>query len=488
MIRFPCPACGLSLSAPDDCAGRGTTCRNCNNPILVPQLAPHWAVQPPQPKTAPTPPESPPLETPLWEDTPEPPITVKKAAPFLAFTLALALFVFAGWLMLKLSGPSPSPPESDKRSAKLAFRGREKAAVAAPLSPVSTVNNPPTRAPQRQEKTPHQVAEKAPPESKTEEPPLPQRVQPPAPRDQTSPAPQTEPFVAAKQTKKRVKTTSPPIPTNRQRAKLPRPLEGREEPGSSDDPNESKDNPPVESETLRPGGYRGTLVSTPNEGGLFRVEVEYGHVRVKRGKQEEYEKIQRRLIRLYGTAVGEQVKALTRIQLTPVSFMVSPARVRVRVSPTRFSVGMTPARVRVWDNVTLPDRSAISGAAGKAAGAVAEFDALRARLLGLLETVQDTQTVIFHAAPKVQVRVLKPPVEPAAKSKKTEAPKSTAKGKKTEAPKKGKYALPGHAGALTDLKTGQRILLKLKPSRKVYPRLVTVVIVEEEPEDDSLAK
>ncbi|MHB1423153.1 MAG: hypothetical protein ACYC3I_08165 [Gemmataceae bacterium] len=39
MIRFTCPSCGLAVSAPDDCVGRSTKCRGCNNPIVVPLIA-----------------------------------------------------------------------------------------------------------------------------------------------------------------------------------------------------------------------------------------------------------------------------------------------------------------------------------------------------------------------------------------------------------------------------------------------------------------
>src|SRR5262249_3394762 len=36
MIRFACPSCGFSLSAPDDCAGRASRCRQCGRPVIVP--------------------------------------------------------------------------------------------------------------------------------------------------------------------------------------------------------------------------------------------------------------------------------------------------------------------------------------------------------------------------------------------------------------------------------------------------------------------
>ena len=52
MIRFPCPTCGFAASAPDDCVGRSTKCRNCNSPLIVPQLSPPWVVQQPQSKAA----------------------------------------------------------------------------------------------------------------------------------------------------------------------------------------------------------------------------------------------------------------------------------------------------------------------------------------------------------------------------------------------------------------------------------------------------
>src|SRR5262249_49131049 len=37
LIRFTCPRCGMQLSAPEDCAGRSSKCRQCGQPITVPQ-------------------------------------------------------------------------------------------------------------------------------------------------------------------------------------------------------------------------------------------------------------------------------------------------------------------------------------------------------------------------------------------------------------------------------------------------------------------
>jgi hypothetical protein len=36
MIRFACPSCGFSLSAPEDCAGRSSKCRACGQAFQVP--------------------------------------------------------------------------------------------------------------------------------------------------------------------------------------------------------------------------------------------------------------------------------------------------------------------------------------------------------------------------------------------------------------------------------------------------------------------
>ena len=36
MIRFACPSCGFSLSAPEDCAGRSSKCRGCGQAFQVP--------------------------------------------------------------------------------------------------------------------------------------------------------------------------------------------------------------------------------------------------------------------------------------------------------------------------------------------------------------------------------------------------------------------------------------------------------------------
>jgi transcription elongation factor Elf1 len=35
-LRFSCPACNAALSAPPDCAGRTTKCRQCGQPLVVP--------------------------------------------------------------------------------------------------------------------------------------------------------------------------------------------------------------------------------------------------------------------------------------------------------------------------------------------------------------------------------------------------------------------------------------------------------------------
>src|SRR5262249_28258481 len=40
MIRFKCPSCGMSLSAPEDCVGWDTNCRGCRRPVVVPRIAP----------------------------------------------------------------------------------------------------------------------------------------------------------------------------------------------------------------------------------------------------------------------------------------------------------------------------------------------------------------------------------------------------------------------------------------------------------------
>ncbi len=39
MIRFPCPACGASLSAPDTAAGRNSNCTGCRAAVTVPVVA-----------------------------------------------------------------------------------------------------------------------------------------------------------------------------------------------------------------------------------------------------------------------------------------------------------------------------------------------------------------------------------------------------------------------------------------------------------------
>src|SRR5262249_27638061 len=37
VIHFSCPSCGMALSAPEAGAGRHTNCRQCDNPVTVPQ-------------------------------------------------------------------------------------------------------------------------------------------------------------------------------------------------------------------------------------------------------------------------------------------------------------------------------------------------------------------------------------------------------------------------------------------------------------------
>ena len=53
------------------------------------------------------------------------------------------------------------------------------------------------------------------------------------------------------------------------------------------DPEETKNQPAIEADKLEVGKYRGLIVSAPNEGGLFRVAVEYPRVRIKPGKEKE---------------------------------------------------------------------------------------------------------------------------------------------------------------------------------------------------------
>ncbi len=45
MIRFPCPACGASLSAPDAAAGRNSNCTGCRAAVTVPVVATPAPVQ-----------------------------------------------------------------------------------------------------------------------------------------------------------------------------------------------------------------------------------------------------------------------------------------------------------------------------------------------------------------------------------------------------------------------------------------------------------
>jgi hypothetical protein len=40
MIRFACPSCSFALSAPEDCAGRQSKCRQCGSVVSIPQRVP----------------------------------------------------------------------------------------------------------------------------------------------------------------------------------------------------------------------------------------------------------------------------------------------------------------------------------------------------------------------------------------------------------------------------------------------------------------
>jgi hypothetical protein len=63
MTRFACPSCGMAQSAPEECTGRGTKCRGCNQPIIVPRSAPERATTPavPPPHAIPVHPQPAPL-------------------------------------------------------------------------------------------------------------------------------------------------------------------------------------------------------------------------------------------------------------------------------------------------------------------------------------------------------------------------------------------------------------------------------------------
>lgn len=54
MLRFACPSCGMTASAPEECAGRVSKCRGCHQPITVPPLPPK-----PAPPTAASLPQQP---------------------------------------------------------------------------------------------------------------------------------------------------------------------------------------------------------------------------------------------------------------------------------------------------------------------------------------------------------------------------------------------------------------------------------------------
>jgi hypothetical protein len=231
----------------------------------------------------------------------------------------------------------------------------------------------------------------------------------------------------------------------------------------SHDPQETKDKPAIESAKVPAIQYRGKIVSAPNEGGLFRVAVEYQRVRVKRGKEAEYDRLQKDSVRQRARSAASQTRAESRLQMTPVRGHAAP----------------------------LPDRRAISQSFGISDGAATMARGEKGLLKGLLETVSDTQTVIFHADTKIQVRVLKPSDQQVVTTlKPSENPQdSSSSDAQNRADHEGKKPamapLPGYEGAMADLKVGQRILLRLVrpitlPPGALYKEVVTLVVVEEE--------
>jgi hypothetical protein len=198
---------------------------------------------------------------------------------------------------------------------------------------------------------------------------------------------------------------------------------------------------PVESDWLKPKSYHGQVVTEPNEGGLFRVAVEYPRLRVIPGKEQEYERVKNELIKQAARTEANSTSAAARMVLT-------------RLKPGYY------------------DRQHIANALGEASGASTAYQGLIHSMKDLVEEVMDTQIIIFHAAPqnRLQVRILKPNpavAQPAANPR-----------------------LPGFPGVLTDVKNGQRVMVKLEsvpgdPAAKgqrlsIYKRWVTQVIVEEE--------
>ncbi len=52
MMRFPCPTCVQTISAPEDCAGRTSTCPWCKNPVTVPVPTSNEAISLKKPRQA----------------------------------------------------------------------------------------------------------------------------------------------------------------------------------------------------------------------------------------------------------------------------------------------------------------------------------------------------------------------------------------------------------------------------------------------------
>jgi hypothetical protein len=240
------------------------------------------------------------------------------------------------------------------------------------------------------------------------------------------------------------------------------------------DPNETKNKPPIESDDLPADTYVGTMVTVPNEGGLFRVAVEYKRIRAKAGKEAQVEKLQKDIVKKVGDAYASQAFAAATYNLRPRGYFGYYG----------------------YYGYHYYDHYAAARAVGNAKGNMTKAQGDIELLKGMLENVSDSQTVIFHSDPKkVQVRLLTPaqsadsaststsestPNPSLSKGKAEDAKEKDAKEK--DAREKQDKNLPGYEGTLADLKEGQRVRLTLIAMSKasVYKRMVKLIVVEEE--------
>jgi hypothetical protein len=100
MIRFSCPSCNVNASAPDDCAGRATTCRQCGKQIVVPVLGRIVSCGP---------------TTLAARATKTKPSAPRPRSLSLLPFLAALLIMFGSWIFITLCLPHAEPPAKPRK-------------------------------------------------------------------------------------------------------------------------------------------------------------------------------------------------------------------------------------------------------------------------------------------------------------------------------------------------------------------------------------